>query len=120
MLTKKAFSKKHRIIVIVMYVLYALPIWPFFVASVFSLISFQPVVAAIGQASGSGQMLGQLCFLITMVLAAVYIITYIASLAVTIAKRKISVISFFPLFHVILVVVFFLLAEGLEKIYGAP
>ena len=103
-----------------MYVLYAVPIVPFFVASVFSLISFLPVMTSLGRASDTGQFFGQLCFLITMILVAAYIITYIASLSVTMAKKKIFVISFLPLFHIALIVVLYFLASGLQGTYGTP
>ena len=119
-LMQNVSTRKYKIAVIIIYVVFALPILPFFVASVFSLISFPMAATDIGNASNTGQYLGTLCFLITMVLTAVYIITYIISLVITIVRKKISILSFLPLFHIVLIVLFYLATEWLQGTYGTP
>ena len=113
-------TRKYKTAVIIIFVVFAIPILPFFVASIFSLISFSPAAADIGNATGAGQFLGVLCFLITMVLTAVYVITYIVSLVITLVRKKISIISFLPLIHIVLIVLFYLATEWLQGVYGTP
>ena len=52
-----------------------------------------------------------------MLLAGTYSITYIASTINTFHKKKLSLISFLPIVHIIVTLVFFAMWTSLEKIY---
>ena len=53
----------------------------------------------------------------SMLLAGTYSITYIASTINTFLKKKLSLISFLPIVHIIIMLVFFTIWISLEKIY---
>ena len=54
---------------------------------------------------------------LSMFLAGTYSITYIASTIHTFRKKKLSIISFLPIAHIIITLVFFIMWISLEKIY---
>ena len=53
----------------------------------------------------------------SMLLAGTYSITYIASTINTFHRKKLSIISFLPIAHIIITLVFFVMWISLEKIY---
>jgi len=53
----------------------------------------------------------------SMLLSGTYFITYIASTINTFHKKKLSIISFLPIVHIIITLVFFMIWISLEKIY---
>ena len=54
---------------------------------------------------------------LSMFLAGTYSITYIASTINTFRKKKLSFISFLPIVHITITLVFFVMWISLEKIY---
>ena len=54
---------------------------------------------------------------VSMFLAGTYSITYILSTICTLYKKKLSVISFLPIVHITITLVFFAIWHSLEKIY---
>lgn len=92
--------KESKPLRIVLFILLALPI-PF---SLLSWIGTIISVASIGMVDWNifSELIQTLAMLIVMILAGTYTITYIISLLITLKKKRISLISFFPLLHIIL------------------
>ena len=53
----------------------------------------------------------------SMLLSGTYSITYVASTLFTFRAKKLSVVSFLPVFHLLVTVMFFVAWISLEKIY---
>ena len=92
---------KHRkMLLIAVFVLFALPIPLSMVTWIGTIIS----VADIGMTDTStfSEWIQTIVALITMLLAGTYLITYIVALVLSWKKQKLTVLSFLPLMHIAL------------------
>lgn len=107
--------KERKTSIIILFIVFALPI-PF---SLISWIGTLISVANISMMNWSdfSQSIQGLVALITMLLAGTYLVTYIISLCATLKIKKISLISFIPMLHIILFSIFFVVWTWLNAIY---
>jgi hypothetical protein len=92
--------KEHKIFIIILFIFLALPI-------PFSLLSWLGTLLSIANISmvdwsEFSQCIQGIIALITMLLAGTYLITYAISLEAIISTKKVSIISFLPILHIIL------------------
>jgi len=109
-------ERKSRITsIIILFVFFALPI----PISLFSWIGTIISVANIGMTDWSSfsESIQGLVALITMLLAGTYLVTFIISLVITLKAKKISLLSFLPLMHIILFGIFLGVWSWLNGIY---
>lgn len=95
----------NKILIIITFILQALPIPISLISIIGSLIS----LANIGMAEST---LSAVFAVITMLLAGTYAISYVAALITTIIRRKIHVYSFLPVIHLALTALFMFLWEN--------
>ncbi len=102
-------SIKQKALIIGVFAVQALPIPVSLITILGSLIS----TANIGMASGS--LLVTIISIIAMVLAGTYSLTYVFSLINVYSKKKLSFISFLPIIHLVLAMVFVALWRIAER-----
>ena len=103
---------KNKALIWTVTVIQALPV-PFSLITILgSIIS----LANIGMLSDQSFLLA-FTAVFSMLLAGTYSITYIVSIINTFHKKKISIISFLPIVHIIVTLMFFAMWISLEKIY---
>ena len=107
--------KKYQIFTVFLFILLALPI----PVSVVSWIGTIMAVANIGMTNWAkpGESLQGIVALMTMVLAGTYLFTYSFSLIKTRASKKLSLVSFLPIAHLLLTVAFMFLWNYLNVLY---
>lgn len=93
-------------------IILALPVPISLISILGSIIS----LANIGVLSENSFLLALVAFL-SMILAGTYSITYFFSTINTFRHKKLSIISFLPIFHILITSIFFILWISLEKIY---
>ena len=107
--------KNYQIVTVFLFILLALPI----PVSVVSWIGTIMAVANIGMTNWAkpGESLQGIVALMTMVLAGTYLFTYSFSLIKTRASKKLSLVSFLPIAHLLLTVAFMFLWNYLNVLY---
>lgn len=107
--------KEHKTSIVILFIFFALPTPLSLISWIGTLIS----VANIGMTNWSefSQCIQGLVALITMLLAGTYLVTYIISLGATLKNKKISLISFLPMLHIVLFSIFFAVWMWLNAIY---
>ena len=103
---------KNKALIWTVTVIQALPVPISLITILGSIIS----LANIGMLSEQSFLLA-FAAVFSMLLAGTYSITYIASTINTFHKKKLSLISFLPIVHIIITLVFFTMWISLEKIY---
>ena len=103
---------KNKALIWTVTVIQALPVPISLITILGSIIS----LANIGMLSDQSFLLA-FSAVFSMFLAGTYSITYIASTTNTFLKKKLSIISFLPIAHIIITLVFFVMWISLEKIY---
>ena len=103
---------KNKALIWTVTVIQALPVPISLITILGSIIS----LANIGMLSDQSFLLA-ITAVLSMFLAGTYSITYIASTINTFRKKKLSIISFLPIAHIIITLVFFIMWISLEKIY---
>ena len=103
---------KNKALIWTVTVIQALPVPISLITILGSVIS----LANIGMLSNQSFLL-TIAAVFSMFLAGTYSITYIASTINTFHKKKLSIISFLPIVHIIITLVFFTMWISLEKIY---
>lgn len=103
---------KNKALIWTVTVIQALPVPISLITILGSIIS----LANIGMLSDQSFLLA-IATVLSMFLAGTYSITYIASTINTFRKKKLSIISFLPIAHIIITLVFFIMWISLEKIY---
>lgn len=97
--------KTRKILVILLFILFALPI-------PLSLISWIGTIISVANMSMINWSILSECLqgivaVIAMLLAGTYLVSYIISLCATWKNKKITIISFLPLFHIVLFSIFY-------------
>lgn len=107
--------KERNVAIITLFIFFALPIPISLVSWIGTIIS----VADIGMMNLSkvSDYIQLLVGLITMLIAGTYLGTYIISLNKTLKNKKISLISFLPMLHIILFIIFIAMWSELNAIY---
>lgn len=82
----------------------------------FSLISWLGTIITVANIEMFSSVIVQLLMVITMLLAGTYFITYCFCLSKTIKKKSLSIISFAPIFHIFITVLFYLLCAFVERL----
>ena len=111
----------NLLIIILLFAVFAIPIPVSVISIPFSLINIVTIFV-----SGEGGMdwakmiqdsglFGAAVFLLVMILFGVYPITYVVSLVLTILNKKLLLLSFLPLVHVIAAGALYLLSNWLQK-----
>ena len=103
---------KNKALIWTVTVIQALPVPISLITILGSIIS----LANIGMLSDQSFLLA-IATVLSMLLAGTYSITYIASTINTFHKKKLSLISFLPIVHIIITLVFFIIWISLEMIY---
>ena len=103
---------KNKALIWTVTVIQALPVPISLITILGSIIS----LANIGMLSDQSFLL-VFAAVLSMFLAGTYSVTYIASTINTFRKKKLSIISFLPIVHIIITLVFFTIWISLEKIY---
>ena len=103
---------KNKALIWTVTVIQALPVPISLITILGSVIS----LANIGMLSNQSFLLA-IAAVLSMFLAGTYSITYIASTINTFHKKKLSIINFLPIVHIIITLVFFTMWISLEKIY---
>ncbi len=93
-------------------IIQALPVPISLITILSSIIS----LANIGMLSDQSILLA-IAAVLSMLLAGTYSITYVASTLYAFRKKKLSIISFLPIFHLLITILFFVAWISLEKIY---
>jgi hypothetical protein len=109
---------KHKKITIFLFVIFAIPLLPSLITLPFTAISLPLSLIGMMHVLNAGQLIGSLAFILTMLLAATYLATYIISLSVTIKNKAISMTSFFPFFQIVLFAIFLHVTELMQDMYG--
>ena len=109
---KGEHEMKNKALIWTVTVIQALPVPISLITILGSVIS----LANIGMLSNQSFLLA-IAAVFSMFLAGTYSITYIASTINTFHKKKLSIISFLPIVHIIITLVFFTMWISLEKIY---
>ena len=110
-----------KLITIVIFLLFAIPIPVSLVSIPFSLINigsiFIPEHEGINSLKGFNniEIIEMILFIIVMILAGAYSITYIISLIITLKRKAISLLTFLPILHFTLFGILFLLVNYLAK-----
>ncbi len=111
--------RKNKALLVLLPLLFALPILPSLISIPFSAISLPiSMIGLIPALRNPAEFVRLLAFVVAMLLAGLYAVTYIISLCVTLGNKQISFVSFLPLIHIALFVVFFAIATWLESAYG--
>ena len=103
---------KNKALIWTVTVIQALPVPISLITILGSIIS----LANIGMLSDQSFLLA-FAAVFSMLLAGTYSITYIASAINTFHKKELSLISFLPIVHIIITLVFFIIWISLEKFY---
>ena len=103
---------KNKVLIWTVTVIQALPVPISLITILGSIIS----LANIRMISDQSFLLA-LTAVLSMLLAGTYSITYIASTINTFHKKKLSIMSFLPIVHIIITLIFFAMWISLEKIY---
>ena len=103
---------KNKALIWTVTVIQALPVPISLITILGSIIS----LANIGMLSDQSFLLA-FSAVFSMLLAGTYSITYIASTINTFHRKKLSIISFLPIAHIIITLVFLVMWISLEKIY---
>ena len=109
---KGEHKMKNKALIWTVTVIQALPVPISLITILGSIIS----LANIGMLSDQSFLLA-FSAVFSMLLAGTYSITYIASTINTFHRKKLSIISFLPIAHIIITLVFFVMWISLEKIY---
>ncbi|MEH7098469.1 hypothetical protein [Neobacillus vireti] len=107
--------KERKTAIIPLFIFFALPI-------PFSLVSWIGTIMSVADAgmmdvSRFSDFIEGIVALITMLIAGTYLGTYIISLNKTLKNKKISLISFLPILHIILFIIFCAIWSWLNAIY---
>ena len=114
-------SMPKVLIIIFLFIVFAIPIPVSLISIPFSLINIVTIFV-----SGEGGMnwsktiadiglLGAAIFLFVMILFGIYPLTYVTSLVLTVANKKLLLLSFLPLVHCIIACLLYLLVKYLEN-----
>jgi len=107
---------KGSFVPILLFVLFAVPIPLSLLTIPFSLINFVGIF--IGESETKGWTVDVIFFIIVMILAGTYSITYVLSLIITLKTKILSSLSFLPVAHIIITFLLYALTEWLQKNSG--
>lgn len=111
-MAKNSKRKDNKAMIWTVTIIQALPVPISLITVLGSIIS----LANIGMLSDQSFLLA-IAAVLSMFLAGTYSITYFASTLNTFRKKKLSIVSFLPVFHILLTLVFFVAWILLEKLY---
>lgn len=107
--------KNNRIIIILLFIIFALPIPLSLLSWIGTIIS----VSDMGMIKRTEfiEYIQMIMALTTMLLAGTYLITYMISLRFTLKNKKISHITFLPMVHIVLFSILFYVSSWVSTIY---